>query len=184
MQHEDFTIALHEAGHGIVAAALGRNVDRSTISITGGLTYVDVSWQDRGQADDVGAILLAGQVAEALFAGALRSGGSDEDNERLANVAALSRQTDFTNFCWRCSTRAAVVLRTYQPQVHRVAADLLATGRVDASHASLAAIARAFEISHSRGPLNCRRIAPPAIPRHGRRVACVCNVALNGEPLR
>jgi len=186
MNDPNIATLYHEACHAAVAAILGRNIETCIVDgLGGGETRVNMSWNDRGQAEDVGAILVAGAVGESLFCGESRPTEYGSDFAHLAEVAALAGQ-DLDSFSRRSAARATATLQHLAPFVHRIAAALGAERSITASHASLRGLAAAGIVKNqsrymvaldradaARALANRQSVATPlnaAPPRTGRHV--------------
>lgn len=91
---EDLATAYHEAGHAVVALALGRAVEKLSI-VRNSLRLGAVNFGNRrsGRRQDYfeteAMILLAGLVSEAKFTGKLNWGGASQDMLQLERMVSL-----------------------------------------------------------------------------------------------
>ncbi|HZL34205.1 MAG TPA: hypothetical protein VFC78_02775 [Tepidisphaeraceae bacterium] len=165
-------IAYHEAGHAVVAAALGRKVERITAGKDKGDAYVADAgyWTSVESAVDVGAILLAGQIAEHMFDAGIQNAdrlSSDGDHELLRSIA--NYQPNPKAFIEHAARLAAIVIDSHKARVHRLADDLMKSGIADGrTHVSLVGLARMAQAKRWQ-TLNSPRItgldsSPPTPP--------------------
>ncbi|SPJ25712.1 AAA family ATPase [Palleronia abyssalis] len=89
-------IAVHEAGHAVVARALGMAVERVTIGMSGGETPTrGLPYMTPDSARDRLTVIMSGRAAEELILGDVSSGSGTSSGSDLANATTLAAQMHY-----------------------------------------------------------------------------------------
>jgi Peptidase family M41 len=102
--HSPFTVAIHEAGHAVVALKLGQEVSGMELSyiegkVSGGVTYTPYKWiknplyfPSKEDLDIAAMVGVAGQLAEEVILQKDTVEGSINDLEKLRLFGLLTKE--------------------------------------------------------------------------------------------
>lgn len=125
--------AYHEAGHAIVGVKVGRSLSRVEIGLGGDDSKGETTFKDTRRLPRVDelAICLAGKAAETIFSSPLSTRARLRDRYQADQLVEGLSENEAVQCEHEGWDRACQILKSNEKEVHRLASELIANGKVD-----------------------------------------------------